>query len=399
MKRLQNKAVILGNNYYIGLSTIRCLGVKGIHTVAMDYSDEERYGAKSKHCHEKIIVPHYKKETEQFIQALIDYAKAQSCKPVLIPCHDSYVEVIDLYLDRLKEYYLIPQTEQGLYTEVMNKDTIFELAKKAGVRTPESVYVGEENFYEKVDEIIKYPCLVKPVDSPSFVEHFRKKLFIVNSKEELDEAIQLSEEAGLEVIVQRIIKGFDDHMYTFDAYVDQSAKVTHWTTCQKLRQYPINYGASVYTVQKHVPELYDIGSKFLETIGFKGFAEIEFKKDAETGNFYLIEVNARITNLNSLLYDVGLNFPYITYMDLIGEPLAPNAIVEDTNRAFWYFHEDTLAIIDYVKARQLSLRPIIKTFFRRKSYAIWDWKDLRPGLYYNTSMLVKLFKKLFRIKN
>lgn len=37
----------------------------------------------------------------------------------------------------------------------------------------------------------------------------------------------------------------------------------------------------------------------------KDFAEIEFKKDAVTGEFYLIEVNVRITNLNSLLYKAG----------------------------------------------------------------------------------------------
>src|SRR5699024_3259794 len=102
---MNNKAVILGNNYYIGLSTIRCLGKEGIHTVAMDYSEEERYGAASKYCSEKVIVPHYQDEKEGFINALIDYAKEQDVKPVLIPCHDSYVEVIDEYLDTLQTYY------------------------------------------------------------------------------------------------------------------------------------------------------------------------------------------------------------------------------------------------------------------------------------------------------
>src|SRR5699024_2729548 len=114
--------------------------------------------------------------------------------------------------------------------------------------------------------IIKFPCLVKPVDSPSFVAKFRRKLFKVHSMEELQEKVDLAHEAGLEVIVQRIIPGFDDHMHTFDAYLNQDSKVTHWTTCQKLRQYPINFGASVYTVQRHFPELYDIGAKFLEGI-------------------------------------------------------------------------------------------------------------------------------------
>ena len=62
--------------------------------------------------------------------------------------------------------------------------------------------------------------------------------------------------------MQRIIPGFDDHMYTFDAYMNQEGKVTHWVTCQKFRQYPINFGASVYTGQRYVPELYELGRHF-----------------------------------------------------------------------------------------------------------------------------------------
>ncbi|GIO26682.1 carboxylate--amine ligase [Ornithinibacillus bavariensis] len=388
---MNNKAVILGNNYYIGLSAIRSLGVHGVHTVAVDYSEEDRYGAASKYCSEKIIVPHYKNDTEGFIQALIDYAKKQDQKPVLIPCHDTYLEVIDANLPKIKEYYLIPQTEQGLASKVMNKDTLHALAVEHGVRVPETVRIHEPNFKERVEEEIKFPCLVKPFDSPSFVATFRKKIFKVHNMEELEEAINKAKEANLEVFVQRIIPGFDDHMYTFDAYLNQDGKVTHWTTCQKLRQYPINFGASVYTIQKYTPELFDIGSKFLEAIHYKGFAEIEFKKDEETGEFYLIEINARITNFNHLLYKVGLNFPYITYREMIGKPLEPKALTDTTNRAFWYGYEDFLAVKDYIKSGQLKTSEVMKSFFRPKAYAIWSWKDPKPAFTFMKTRVGKLF--------
>ncbi len=389
----KNKAVILGSNYYIGLSTIRCLGIHGIYTVAVDYSDKDRYGAESKYCSEKLIAPHYRQNKEDFIRFLKDYAMKQSAPPVLIPCHDSYVEVIDEYLDELKEYYLIPQTEKGLYTKAMNKETLHRLATENGVLVPETVRVNEDNFFEKIETIIKYPCIVKPTDSPSFVAKFRKKIFKVNNRKELEEALEKAHNAELEVIVQRIIPGFDDHMHTFDAYLNQDAKVTHWTTCQKFRQYPINFGASVYTGQKYIPELYEIGAKFLEDIGYKGFAEIEFKKDAETGKYYLIEINVRITNFNNLLYKVGLNIPYITYRELTGEPLEPKAITENTNRVFWYLYEDLLAIRDYIKTGQLSLGDVISSLFKPKAYAIWSLDDPKPTFSFFKMMASKLFKR------
>lgn len=391
---MSNKAVILGTNYYIGLSAIRCLGREGVHTVAVDYSNEERYGTRSKYCKEEIIVPHYEKEKEKFIAALIDYAKKQEKKPLLLPCHDNYVEVVDEYLHELKEYYLIPQQEQGLYRKVMNKDELQQLATKHGMKTPETVRVGEENFEEKVKSMIKFPCIVKPVDSPAFVEKFRKKIFKVHNMKQLNEALKKAEEAGLEVFVQRIIPGFDDHMYTFDAYLNQDSKVTNWVTCQKLRQYPINFGASVYTIQRYVPELYEIGSKFLEDIGYKGFAEIEFKKDAETGEFYLIEINARITNFNEMLNAVGMNVPYITYREMIGNPLPPSGLKDTTNRAFCYGFEDLLAIKDYLKTKQLTIKEILGSFMRPKTYAYWDRKDPKPAIYFMKRLFTKAFKKL-----
>jgi D-aspartate ligase len=375
---MDHKAVILGCNYYIGLSTIRCLGKHGVHTVAVDYPSEYTYGADSKYCSEHLYAPHYKEEKEEFIQFLIDYSKKQSVPPVLIPCHDNYVEVIDEYLNELKPYYLINQTEQGLWTKVMNKDDLFQMAMEKGVSVPESVRVDEENFLEKVEKTIKYPCIVKPTDSPAFMAKFRKKIFKVSNQQELEAAIKQAMGSDLEVIVQRIIPGFDDHMFTFDAYLNQDSKVTHWVTCQKYRQFPINFGASVYTVQKYVPELQEIGAKFLEDIGYKGFAEIEFKKDSETGKFYLIEINARITTLNTMLDKVGVNFPYITYLELTKQPIGTQAIKHDTNIAFCYVFEDVLAIRDYIKQGQLSIFKVIPTLFKRKSYAIWDWSDPKP---------------------
>ncbi|QHT48402.1 carboxylate--amine ligase [Halobacillus sp. ACCC02827] len=376
---MANKAVVLGANYYIGLSTIRCLGVHGVHVAAVDYAWEGAYGLESKYCSEALIGPHYKEDPEGLVAFLIDYAKKQQEAPVLIPTADPYVEFVDAYLPELREHFLIPQKEQGLYTKIMDKGTLHKLASEHGVAVPETVHVDGAEYVDKVESEIGYPCLVKPVDSPAFVAKFRRKLFTVHTREELVEKVEESKAADIEVIVQRIIPGFDDHMYTFDAYLDQDSKVTHWVTCQKLRQFPVNYGASVYTQQKYVPELYELGSRFLEGIQYKGFAEIEFKKDAETGRYYLIEINVRITNLNHLLQKTGINIPYITYKELTGDPLPPKAVEEDQNIVFWYAYEDLLAVREYIKTGQLSPKKVFKSYFRPKAHAIWDPKDPKPA--------------------
>lgn len=391
---LNHKAVILGANYYIGLSVIRGLGRHGVHTVAIEYQTEGTYGFKSKYLKEKLIAPHYKTQTQAFIEYLIDYAKKQDCKPVLFPCADPYVEVVDQHLTLLKEYYLIAQEKQGLYTELMDKNTLHDIAIKHGVKVPETIRVDEANLFERVSSEIGYPCIVKPSDSPKFVSVFRKKLFKVHSESELRKAIEDANGHDLEVFVQRIIPGFDDHMYTFDCYLNQKSKVTHYMTCNKKRQYPINFGASVYTSQEHVGVLYDIGAPFLEAVGFKGFAEIEFKKDAETGEFYLIEINVRTTNLNSLLEKVGINFPYLQYADLTGQAIGSKYFTKTTKRTFVYGLEDALAIKGYLKTKQQSLSDIMKIFFRKRAYAIWTIDDPMPYFYFMGQLVKKVIHKL-----
>ncbi|MBS4040125.1 MAG: hypothetical protein KGZ81_05950, partial [Flavobacteriales bacterium] len=261
----------------------------------------------------------------------------------------------------------------------MDKQELHSLAVKHDVRVPETIRTTEADYVERVNKEIGYPCIVKPTDSPAFMAKFRAKMFMCHNHEDVTNAVNKAHKEGLEVIVQRIIPGFDDHMYTFDAYLNQDSRVTHWMTCQKYRQYPINFGASVYTKQRHVQELYDIGAPFMEAIGYKGFGEIEFKKDEKTGNFYLIEINVRTTTLNTLLDKCGINFPLLAYEELTGGNIGSKAVTHDTGIAFRYLFEDIIAIREYIKTKQLSLFEILKSLKYKKAPAIWSIDDPAPA--------------------
>lgn len=390
-----NKAVILGANYFIALSILRSLGPHKIHCVTVDHTKENAYASLSKYASEKLISPHYKNEEEAYLKFLIDYAKKQEHKPVLFPCADNYVEFIDKHLDDLNEVYLIPQSKKGLYTQVMNKDTLADLAIKYDAPIPYSIRSTDKDLITKLNKNTSFPVLVKPVDSPAFTKVFRRKSFVVNTVEELNETIKICHDAEVEVIVQQIIEGFDDHMYTYDAYVNQKGKVSHWVTCNKFRQWPINFGASSFTIQKYVPELHTLGAPFLEKMGWRGFAEIEYKKDAKTGKYYVIEINVRTTTLNSMLEASGVNFPYVQYMEMIGEALADHCVENDTNIAFWFEYEDLLAIREYVRQKQLTLKQILPTFKRKLVPAVFDIHDIRP-FFGMLNMIAGRFIKKFK---
>lgn len=389
----KNKAVIIGASYYIGLSAVRCLGKQGVPVTAIDYSNVDAYALRSRWCREKLIAPHYRKEPEAFIQYLVDFGKRQEHKPVLFPTADSYAGIIDQNYNKLREYFLFPDLPQGYLSTLMDKDKLHALGTKHGMAVPESLPVSE---IDQVEKEIGYPCLLKPTSSPEFVHIFRVKVFVVNNRAELEQAIAKAEQHNLGVIIQRLIPGFDDQMHTYDAYVDKKGEVTHWTTCRKKRQYPANFGASVFTEQKHIPQLHEIGSAFYKKIGYRGFGEIEFKYDPQRQKFYMIEINVRLSNLNAMLAKAGLNFPYIMYRDLTGNPLPPKALTNDSGYHFWSAIEDALAIKDYLRKGQLKPGQIAKSLFTKKVPSVWDWQDPAPALGYGSKMAKRIGRKILR---
>ncbi len=390
----KSKALVLGSNYFIGLSVIRCLGKEGVTVVSVDYTSRGAYGAASRYCSESLVAPHYKEDPRGFIDFLVDYGKKQEHPPVLIPAADPYVQVVDDYLEDLREHYLLPRVEQGYFNRLMNKDTLYEMMEERGVLVPETVRLEDGDFFQRIEEEIKFPCVVKPVDSHAFVKVFRRKVFKVFNREELNAAVQKARQAGLQVVVQRIIPGPDTNKYTFDAYLNQDSQVTHCASFHLLRLYPNDFGASVYTEPGYVEELFRLGKGLLEDIGYKGFAELEFKKDAGSGRYYLMEINVRIVNFNNLLYKLGINIPYITYRDLVGQPVPPLELREDKNLVFWYFYEDVFAVRQYLQSGTLSAREVFLSYFRPKAYAIWEAGDIKPALAFLGILLGKLRRRV-----
>jgi predicted ATP-grasp superfamily ATP-dependent carboligase len=112
----------------------------------------------------------------------------------------------------------------------------------------------------------------------------------------------------------------------------------------------------------------------------------------------MIEINVRLSNLNVLLDRVGLNFPYIMYRDLIGDPLPPKAITWDTGLHFWFALEDAYAIRDYLRTGQLGVGEVTKSLVAKKVPAVWDWSDPMPSLNYGSKLARRLARKIWQRK-
>lgn len=386
-----NKAVVLGTNYYIGLAIVRNLGRNGIHVTTMDY-EPSNYGV-SRYVKEAKIVPHYEREEAALVQYMVDYALEQEAKPVLFLSSDPYVHFLDRNFDILKEHYLFPTAKKGILSTLMDKESLVEYTDMYGIPTPEILGTHEENLIERCSREIGYPCLIKPRDSASFVRRFREKAFKVFSEEELVKKLQLIN-GQEEVFIQRIIPGPESNCYSADVYYGPNSQLMGYVTTEKIRQWPNNFGASTYAKQKWIPELIPLVHKLFEGINFRGFAEVELKRDEFTGKVYLIEINVRFINFTELLCSLGFETPLMYYLDAIGKEIPKKFVNYDTNRHWKYKYEDIPAIFSYLNSGQMSLFKVISDYKFRHISSTWAWDDPGPGLSFFSYAIKRAVKKV-----
>ncbi len=393
-------SVILGANFYTPLGAIRTLGRRGVRVYAFDYHFPSAYALSSKYVFKKVLCPDVNKDEKGLAGFLLDFGKQFADRPVLMAGHDNYALLISRYAEELSRYYRIPQNPPGLLEEIINKKGLYRIAQKLGLRMPLSFFVESNTDLSGVAEQMHFPCMIKPALSHEFVRLFRSKCLIAGDRDSLSSALARARAAGLEIMVQEIIPGFDDCMYVFDTYINTEGRATHTLTAQKLRQFPINFGSSTLTHHCCDAEITALGLEYMRLIGYRGYGEIEFKRHPVTGDLYMIEINARLSSLNALFDKCGVEFAYIHYRDLIGRPLPDHHPEEEKPWAFWHAYEDIFSTRAYLKSRQLRCKEILRPWLsHHKAHALWAADDPKPLFSFGRVLLMKLLKKaggLFR---
>ncbi len=397
---MQTPVVMLGANFYTALGAIRTLGRRGVPVYALDYHFPTAYALSSRYVKEKILIPDINRDESALFQFLMKLGTRFPEKPVLMASADNYALMISRYAKELGRYYIFPAMPAGLLEKIIDKKGLSQLAEEHGLKGPQTFFADKETDLMMIAGAISYPCIVKPALSHKFVRIFRQKCLRANTEQELIATLKQATSAGLEVMVQEIIPGFDDHMYVFDAYVNSHGLITHTFCGQKLRQFPINFGSSTLTHQIYDQELATLGLEYMKRIGYRGYGEIEFKKHPETGEYFLIEINARLSTLNVLFDKCGVEFTYIMYRDLIGKPLPEKHLTEDTNWAFWHAYEDFISVGAYLKSGQLTFRQVLKPWLsHRKAHAIWAADDIKPLFSFSRLIAGKIIRKAAGLLN
>jgi predicted ATP-grasp superfamily ATP-dependent carboligase len=282
-----------------GLAAVRSLGRAGIRVLAVDHRPSA-LGFRSRYA-EPLVSPDPFEDERRFV----DFIRALG-DVVVFPTHDDSLNAIGRYADDLE--VRTPFPGWTVLAQLQSKRAQLARAAEAGVDIP-------------APEPGTFPVIVKPDRSVEFKRRYRRQAFRCETPGELDAALAKTEEFG--AIVQELVPGGDDALYTVGSYIDADGEALGVFCGRKLRQTPPGIGTCRVGEAVWVQEVVDSALRLLRAFDYRGISQVEFKRDPRDGRFKLMEINARLWQWHGLAAACGVDIPRIAYADLVGHAPAP----------------------------------------------------------------------------
>jgi predicted ATP-grasp superfamily ATP-dependent carboligase len=196
--------------------------------------------------------------------------------------------------------------------------------------------------YSAPAQVDRFPVVVKGVKDSGNLRY-------VNSRQELDD---LAEE---EAVIQEYIPGEGYGFYALFNHGQIRAMFMH----RRLREYPITGGGSTAAQSVYDEDLRQLGTRLLTELKWHGVAMVEFKKDARTGQFMLMEINPKFWGSLDLSISCGVDFPCLAARMALEGDVDPVMEYPLGRRFRWLLPNDTM----HVLANPRAAWPFVRDFF------------------------------------
>jgi D-aspartate ligase len=366
-------AVLLGGDA-TAVPVARSLGRAGVPVHALGgHLDPVR---RSRHVVEFIEVGAGEGIQERYLEWLMESAPPM----VVLPCSDEGLELVARNRDALNgRGHVAIEADDRRLLDVLDKERTHELAMEHDIPVPRTTTVRDAEELRRAVEEIGFPCALKPLHAHEFRRIFDGKGFVADTWSDLEEFFRLSEQAGVEMLVTEMVRG-PDRYHSGYCYLDERGESLLTFTKQKLRQYPITFGAGVYHVMDWNDEVAELTLRFCRAVRLRGLINVEYKRDSRDGRLMLIEANHRFTASTALHLAAGLDVPLFVYNRLTGAPLPHVGRPYKEGATLWYPLDDFRAFKEYRRGGEMTTFQYVRSIARPQSFSVASLNDPGPLL-------------------
>ncbi len=368
-------ALLLG-----GVNMVRALGLGGIDVVLASPRPDAPAAA-SRYACASVLLPRLERR-EAVIQALLAagerLADAAGCKVPLFYGNDDYLSLVQENQGALARCFSMVLNPPEVARALIDKERFEAFALERGLPVPRTL------AWEELGGWLA-PVLVKPKvkiaydESPVYRRLFgsRGKALVFASGAELA-ASPLASQLREDLLVQEYVRGGDRQLWSFHGYADEAGRLLAWFVGRKIRTYPVLTGQSAFLELAHDEAFAAVGREAAARVPLRGVFKIDFKQDAVTGAWRLLEVNARYNLWHHLAARNGLNLPRIAY-DYLVHGTRPAALGYRTGCRWLAFGTDFRAYRELAARGELGTAAWLRSLVRaRKCYDLFSWSDPAP---------------------
>ena len=390
--------MILGNTV-TGIATVRALAECGVEVHACLFRSDDplqysRYAV-------KVPCYHLGDDPQALIGFLIGYAQKIGNRPVLIPTGDVHALLLAKNAELLRPHYRLWDLPYAQLGRIVDKTTLYKAAQQAGAPVIPSLSMPT------VAEVMEWsnqhsgPYLLKPSYDGINTCKLRSKNLLLETREQLVSYVRNHGSDSL--VIQRMIRGGDGNIFDCYGLCDRDGRVVTLTSHQRLRQYPPDFGATCLgEIPAALPSkdeqfLFAATERLFNSVRFHGIFGIEWLRDEKTGEFYLIDFNARPFLTIGHLSDCGVNLPFLAYLDLTGQSLEKVDPRPPVKRKRWvYFSKDIDTFREVRSHGTLSLFGWLASIATCTSFAYVSFSDPLPGVHSLVTIARRALKFAFR---
>ena len=364
-----------------GVSLVRSLGLAGIPAVVASHDmGEPAFG--SRYCVGRCLLPP-PDQAEAAVDALVrigDRLTAKYGRRVpLMYGSDDYLELIHAHRDRLERYFLVLLNDAEVADALLVKDRFQEFAESRGLPVPRSLP------WESL-ATSSAPVLVKPSNKVDWHDsllrrtlfhHAKALIFASGAQAAAEENVANFRE---QLTFQEYIPGDDSCIWSYHGFADGQGGVLDHFIGRKLRTFPTRTGESSFIELTFDKDLEALGARIAAEIGLKGVFKMDFKRDPDTGRWYLLEINARFNLWHYLGAANGVNLLRTAY-DYLLEGSRPEIAGDYGIGLRWVsFELDVRAFRELYARGELGLFSWLASLCSPKVYNLFAWRDPGPWI-------------------
>jgi len=370
---MQMKALVLDADSSAGLETIQSLGRSGCIVDTVDLRSEySRH--RSRFIRRQIKLA---SKEDEACRELVDLFRAEKYDLVVPTTEVSLLQMLSPEIpDDMYQRAVLPPRES--VQTALNKQAVWILAQRLGVRVPSSEIVSSSSPPPQ-----SFPVVLKPVLSKTSRSGVVRDFTVTIARDRNQWRSALGS-IDSDVPVQQ-------QQYIVGKGVGVEMLFDHGTRCwafvhERVHELPLTGGGSSYRASLGLrDDLVQDATLLLSALQWHGVAMVEFKV-TPIGDAYLMEINPRLWGSLALGIDCGVNFPVGLLHLATKQPLSPQPKYRTG-----YFTRNISRDVEWFKANLradhsnplLLTKPIISSAFEwlrplvgNESWDFFCWSDL-----------------------